>query len=91
VASEVYYPAGWNAYLDGEQVPIHRVDYLLRGVHVPEGEHTLVMRFEPAAERYGQWIAWMTTVLVYGGVFALVGMRVRRRWELAENDEDESW
>jgi len=91
VASEVYYPAGWNAYLDGEQVPIHRVDYLLRGVHVPEGEHTLEMRFEPTADRYGTWIAWASTIFVYGGVFALVGMRVRRRWELAENDEDESW
>ncbi|WP_251923359.1 YfhO family protein [Salinibacter ruber] len=81
VASEVYYPAGWNAYLDGEQVPIHRTDYLLRGVHVPEGEHTLEMRFEPKADRYGTWIAWASTVLVYGGVLTLVGMRVRRRWD----------
>lgn len=87
VASEVYYPAGWNAYLDGEQVPIHRVDYLLRGVPVPEGEHTLVMRFEPKADRYGTWIAGTSTVLVYGGILVLVGLRYRRRWAGTEPDE----
>ena len=88
VASEVYYPAGWNAYLNGEQVPIHRTNYLLRGVHVPEGEHTLEMRFEPAADRYGTWIAWVSTIFVYGGVFALVGMRVRRQRSADAGDEE---
>jgi hypothetical protein len=88
VASEVYYPAGWNAYLDGERVPIRRVDYLLRGVHVPEGEHTLVMRFEPSADRYGRWIAGTSTVLVYGGVLTLVGLRARRRWGDADDADD---
>ena len=89
VASEVYYPAGWNAYLDGEKVPIHRTDYLLRGVHVPEGQHTLVMRFEPAADRYGRWIAWASTILVYGGILTFVGTRVRRRWSRRNAEDDE--
>jgi hypothetical protein len=91
VASEIYYPAGWTAYLNGEEVPIHRVDYLLRGVHVPAGEHTLTMRFEPAADRYGTWIAGGTTALVYGGILGIVGIRVRRRWdEAALADEDDA-
>ena len=84
----MYYPAGWNAYLDGEQVPIHRTNYLLRGVHVPAGEHTVEMRFEPAADRYGTWIAWASTILVYGGVVALVGMRVRRQRGAGAGDDD---
>jgi len=81
VASEVYYPAGWNVYLDGKEVPMHRVDYLLRGVHVPEGEHTLVMRFEPSVHRYGTLVAGGTTVVVYGGILALLAARHRRWWE----------
>lgn len=81
VASEVHYPAGWNAYLDGEPVPIHRVDYLLRGVHVPKGEHTLTMRFEPTADRYGTLVAGGTTVLVYGGVLMVLAVRHRRWWQ----------
>jgi len=92
VASEIYYPAGWNAYLDGEQVPIHRVNYLLRGVHVPEGEHTLTMRFEPKADRYGIWVAGTSTALVYGGILGLLGMAYRRRRlrGTTEADEDEA-
>jgi len=87
VASEVYYPAGWTAYLDGEEVPIHRVNYLLRGVHVPEGEHTLVMRFEPAAHRYGTWISAAATVLDYGGILLLGVPYLRRRVLPGTEDE----
>jgi len=93
VASEVYYPAGWSAYLDGEEVPIHRVNYLLRGVHIPEGEHRLVMRFEPTADRVGTWIAGVATVLDYGGILWLAGVPyIRRRLQNGDpprEDEDQ--
>lgn len=90
VASEVHYPAGWNAYIDGDQVPLHRVNYLLRGVHVPEGEHEVVMRFEPKAHTLGVWIAGVSTALVYGGIIALLGMGyVRRRSHAEEDLEDD--
>ncbi|MEX2483402.1 MAG: YfhO family protein [Brumimicrobium sp.] len=46
VLSEVYYPDGWKAYLDGEEIDIHRVNYLLRGLEIPAGDHELVMKFE---------------------------------------------
>ncbi|PSQ95849.1 MAG: hypothetical protein BRD55_09500 [Bacteroidetes bacterium SW_9_63_38] len=88
VASEVYYPRGWHAYLDGKQVPIHRVDYLLRGVHVPEGEHTLVMRFEPKADRYGTWISGIATALVYGGILGIGGWTYRRRRRGDHGDDE---
>ncbi|MFZ2384920.1 MAG: hypothetical protein WBE75_01780 [Candidatus Omnitrophota bacterium] len=45
VLSEIYYP-NWHAYLDGKEAEVLRADYLLRGVFVPEGEHTLEMRFQ---------------------------------------------
>lgn len=46
VFSEMFYPDGWNAYIDGEKVDIHRVDYLLRGIELPSGSHEVVMKFE---------------------------------------------
>ena len=88
VASEVYYPAGWNAYLDGEEVPIRPVDYLLRGVHVPEGEHTLVMRFEPRSHQYGIWVSAAATVVDYGGIL-LLGVPYLRRRLLPGAEDDE--
>ena len=56
VVSEVYYPAGWKAYLDDTEVPIHRVNYLIRGVQIPAGQHQLVMKFDPASYKLGYWI-----------------------------------
>ncbi|SFT50398.1 membrane protein YfhO [Lishizhenia tianjinensis] len=46
VFSEIYYPDGWNAYLDGKQVDIEKTNYLLRGVFLPAGAKELVMKFE---------------------------------------------
>lgn len=45
--SEIYYPAGWNAYLYGEEVEIYPVNHILRGVVIPPGEHVLEMKYEP--------------------------------------------
>lgn len=47
IFSEIYYPAGWNAYLDGEKVDYFRANYLLRGMIIPAGEHIIEFKFEP--------------------------------------------
>jgi len=41
VLSEVYYPAGWKAYVDGAETEIYKTDYILRSVVVPQGEHNV--------------------------------------------------
>ncbi len=78
VASEMYYPAGWEAYVDGESVPIYRANYLLRAVPIPEGDHTVVMQFEPRSHRLGVRIAGLSTAFVYGTTLLLL---LRRRRE----------
>ena len=49
VFSEVYYPPGWKAYVDGTETEIYRTDYALRSVYLEPGEHTVVMRYVPSA------------------------------------------
>ncbi|MGM0478091.1 MAG: hypothetical protein ACQERC_02625 [Bacteroidota bacterium] len=66
VFSEVYYPDGWKAYIDGEEVDIHRVNYLLRGVVLPSGDHELIFEFdEPRFDR-SNTIAMTGSILLFG-------------------------
>jgi hypothetical protein len=66
VLADVHYP-GWKAEVDGEEVPIERVDYLLRGVVLPAGLHTVEFRYEPVSWRIG-WITSLVALLVLLGV-----------------------
>jgi hypothetical protein len=47
VLSEVYYPAGWKATLDGKEIPIQPANYVLRGLQIPPGSHKLELTFAP--------------------------------------------
>ncbi len=87
VLSEVYYPAGWAATVDGKAAPILQVDYLLRGVQVPAGAHAVALTYSPARYRTGETVAWLSTVLVYGGLVLLLGLgfvQHRRRKDSAD-------
>jgi hypothetical protein len=88
VVSEIYYPAGWHATIDGEETAIYRVDYLLRGVAVPEGEHEIVMQFEPASYRIGYWVSASSTLIVYGGIIGLIGAAFLRKRKREEDRKD---
>ncbi len=49
VFSEIYYPIGWTATIDGQEAEILRVDYLLRGLNLPAGQHDIEFHFAPAS------------------------------------------
>jgi uncharacterized membrane protein YfhO len=76
VLSDVHYP-GWKARVDGRDVPMERVNYLLRGVMVPAGTHRVEFVYEPASWRAG-WIISVLAVLAVAVAIA-AGLRARRR------------
>ena len=57
VFSEMYYPHGWKATIDGKEVPIYQVDYALRALSVPAGNHQIRFAFEPEVVNIGSKIA----------------------------------
>lgn len=60
VVSEMYYPAGWVATLNGSEIPIHKTNYVMRGFKIPEGQHTLKMEFKPASYSLGVTLGWVS-------------------------------
>lgn len=85
VFSEIYYPDGWKAFIDGKEVPIHRVNYLLRGIEVPAGEHKIEMRFEVPTFETSNNIALAGSVLL---ALLLIGAFVKD-FVLTRNKADE--
>ncbi|HXB96247.1 MAG TPA: YfhO family protein, partial [Puia sp.] len=71
VFSEVYYERGWEAWVDGKQVPILRTNYVLRGLSLPPGRHIIRMYFRPLSYYLGRQIQWMASIVF---VLMLVGM-----------------
>ncbi|MDD4034918.1 MAG: YfhO family protein [Candidatus Cloacimonetes bacterium] len=57
VLSEIYYPAGWKAYLNGIEIPIIPVNYVLRGLQIPAGEHKLELKFAPESYRQSKTLS----------------------------------
>jgi hypothetical protein len=74
VLTDLAYP-GWRAEVDGHPAPLRRVDYLLRGVSIPAGTHSVEMTYEPASWRAG-WIVSLVTAL---GLAGAVAWELRRR------------
>jgi uncharacterized membrane protein YfhO len=66
VFAEVWYP-GWRAWVDGVEAPIYRANFAFRAVYLATpGEHTVVMRFQPATFQWGLAITILTTLGLLG-------------------------
>jgi hypothetical protein len=65
VFSEIYYPKGWNAYVDGTLTPHTCVNYVLRGMEIPAGKHTVEFKFEPQVIKTGNVLALIGSLFLF--------------------------
>lgn len=63
IFSENFYKPGWEVFIDGTQVDFTRVDYTLRGLLIPSGEHEIEFKFEPIVIHTGSIIT-LTSLIV---------------------------
>ncbi len=88
VLGEIWYPPGWTAQLNGDEVDIIRTNYVLRGFQIPAGSHTLELILEPAWYRTGNLLARLGTNLLFGtGLFGLFTTWKRRFTVLPESED----
>jgi hypothetical protein len=76
VLSELWYP-GWRAYDNGQEVKIHRANYLMRSVHLEAGRHTVEFAYEPLSLKVGRWVSAGAVL----GLIVYVVSAIRRRGE----------
>jgi hypothetical protein len=72
VFSEMYYKNGWNAYIDGQLKDHFKVNYVLRALKVPEGQHTIEFKFEPKVIETGSRITLASSIIL--GLVILGGL-----------------
>jgi hypothetical protein len=76
VFSEIYYPKGWNAYVDDQLTPHFRADYVLRSMVLPAGEHQVRFKFEPLVFAVGEKISLISSIILIILVLTMAAFEV---------------
>lgn len=79
VFSEIYYPHGWQAYIDGQPVDHFRVNYILRALDIPAGKHTVCFEFHPDAIYKADRLSYLFIFIMYGSIIGFIAYSIWKR------------
>ncbi len=78
VFSEIWYDKGWKAYVDGEELPIIRANYVLRALQLPGGNHQVEFKFEPRSYHTGETISLIASIILVLGLGLVIWLELRQ-------------
>ena len=81
VFSEMYYPKGWSVSIDKQITDFFPINYVLRGLKVPQGNHTIDFKFDPPVIKKGAYIR-LISLLIFIAIISLFGYQ---RFKLKSN------
>ncbi len=88
VFSEIYYPKGWKAFVDGNEQEIIRANYILRALELDPGKHTIEFRFEPSSFFAGNKVMMVSSMVL----LLVIGFGIFQLWkqskQIANEEED---
>ncbi len=76
VFSEIYFPWGWNITIDGQPAQMGRVNYVLRAMKVPAGDHEIVFHFDPQEVHTTEGIATAAIIAIYIALLLAINVAV---------------
>jgi hypothetical protein len=78
VFSEIYYPKGWKAYIDGKESDILQVNYVLRGLEIPSGNHEIRFEFKPDAYFIGNKVMLGSSIMIFILLIGGLAFQIRK-------------
>ncbi|MFB2118076.1 YfhO family protein [Parapedobacter sp. 2B3] len=81
IFSEIWYDKGWKAFVDGEELPILRANYVLRALQLPGGNHQVEFKFEPRSYHLGETISLIGSIILVLGLAAALWFEFRQKGE----------
>ena len=87
VFSEIYYQPGWKATIDGKEAPHFRTDWILRGMVIPAGEHTVVFEFYPDTYVLAANVSSYSSFLILLLLIAAIGWSGWKYWKESKEEE----
>lgn len=86
VFSEIYFPDGWTAYVDGEPMPYFAADYILRAMELPAGKHVVEWKFRAPGWAVSTTITAICSWIILLGVLLVVALPIIRKYKKCGNE-----